>query len=145
MWLPRQQRRSVMSKSEDWPPLPLKDWQSTCETLHLWTQIAGKIRMTLSPPLNHWWHVTLYVNSRGYTTGPIPYPSGSFEIQFDFQKHELEILTSEGRGVSRPLKPESVAAFYKALFESLKFLGIDAAIDPNPQEIPGAIPFDQDE
>ena len=76
--------------------------------------------MTLSPPLNHWWHVTLYVNSRGYTTGPIPYPSGSFEIQFDFQKHELEILTSEGRGVSRPLKPESVAAFYKALFESLK-------------------------
>ena len=85
-----------MSNLSRWPPLPLHEWQDTYRTLHMWTQIVGKVRMTLSPPLNQWWHVTLYVNSRGLTTGPVPYPPGIFEIQFDFQKHQLTIATSEG-------------------------------------------------
>ncbi len=110
----------------------------------MWTQIVGKIRMTLSPPLNQWWHVTLYVNSRGLTTGPVPYPPGIFEIQFDFQKHELSISTSEGAGASLPLRAESVADFYAALCEALASLGIAVEIDVKPQEVADAVPFDRD-
>ena len=133
-----------MKDFEPWPPLPLHEWQDTYRTLHMWTQIVGKIRMTLSPPLNHWWHVTLYVNARGLTTGPVPYPPGIFEIQFDFQKHEVSISTSEDTRASRPLRAESVAAFYRGLFESLASLGISAEIDLKPQEVAGAVPFDRD-
>ncbi len=133
-----------MSDSERWPPLPLHEWQDTYRTLHMWTQIAGKIRMALSPPLNHWWHVTLYVNSRGLTTGPVPYPAGLFEIQFDFRRHELVISTSEGGSVSHPLEPQSVADFYRGTFEALAWLGIPAEIDVKPQEVAGAVPFDRD-
>jgi len=133
-----------MSHSECWPPLPLNEWQSTYRTLHMWTQIVGKVRMTLSPPLNHWWHVALYVNSRGLTTGPIPYARGIFEIQFDFQKHEVSISTSEGKGASLPLRSESVAAFYGGLFEALGSLGIAVRINLMPQEVAGAVPFDRD-
>ncbi len=133
-----------MTDHEQWPPLPLDEWQGTYRTLQLWTQIAGKIRMTLSPPLNHWWHVTLYVNSCGLTTGPVPYPAGIFEIQFDFQGHELNIHTSRGRTASRPLQPESVAAFYSGILESLASLGITVEINPKPQEVADPVPFDQD-
>jgi len=133
-----------MSTRDSWPALPVNEWQPTYRTLHMWTQIVGKIRMALSPPLNHWWHVTLYVNSRGLTTGPVPYPAGIFEIQFDFQKHELSISTSESAGTSRPLRAESVAAFHAAIFENLASLGIAANIDPMPQEVPDAVPFDRD-
>src|SRR5689334_14837386 len=100
-----------MSTTENWPALPLHEWQDTYHTLHMWTQIVGKIRMEMCPPVNHWWHVSLYVNSRGLTTGPIPYPAGVFEIEFDFQRHELSIVSSDGASASRPLRPESVAAF----------------------------------
>jgi hypothetical protein len=127
-----------------WPSLPLNEWQDTYQTLHLWTQIAGKIRMTLSPPLNHWWHVTLYVNSRGLTTGPVPYPLGVFEIQFDFRTHELWICTSGGASASRPLEPESVASFYDGISRCLASLGIAVSINLKPQEIAGAVPFDCD-
>jgi hypothetical protein len=127
-----------------WPPLPLDEWQDTYRTLHMWTQIAGKIRMALSPPLNHWWHVALYVNSSGLTTGPVPYPPGTFEIQFDFLKHELRISTSEGTGVSRPLRAESVASFYGGIFEALRSLGIAVEINPKPQEIADPVLFDRD-
>jgi hypothetical protein len=127
-----------------WPALPLNEWQDTYHTLHLWSQIIGKIRMTLSTPLNQWWHVTLYVNSRGLTTGPIPYGPGIFEIQFDFQKHAVEIVTSEATSASRPLKPESVAAFYAGILESLASLGIAVNIDLKPQEMGPAKPFDCD-
>lgn len=133
-----------MRDSQRWPSLPLNEWQSTYDTLHLWTQIVGKVRMTLSPPLNHWWHVTLYVSANGLTTGPIPYPPGLFEIEFDFQKHVLETRTTEGRSLSRRLEHKSVAAFYTDIFHDLAALGIDVSIDPMPQEIPGAVPFDQD-
>jgi hypothetical protein len=133
-----------MSNALRWPSLPLNEWRDTYHTLHLWTQIIGKIRMTLSTPLNHWWHVTLYVNSRGLTTGPVPYGPGIFEIQLDFQKHAVEISTSEATSASRPLKPESVAAFYGGISESLASLGIAVNIDLRPQEIASAVPFDCD-
>ena len=133
-----------MPDLELWPPLPLREWQDTYRTLHMWTQIAGKIRMALAPPLNHWWHVTLYVNSHGLTTGPVPYAAGLFEVQFDFQQHQLRIWTSWGVGVSRPLQPESVAAFYAGTFECLASLGIAVTINLAPQEVGDRVPFDQD-
>ena len=133
-----------MTDLQNWPPLPLHEWQDTYRTLHMWTQIAGKIRMALSPALNHWWHVTLYVNSRGLTTGPIPYPPGLFMIQFDFQKHELQISTSEGGAVSRPLGAESVANFYDGIFGALQSLGIAVEIDAKPQEVANPVPFHED-
>ena len=133
-----------MSDSERWPPLPLHEWQDTYRTLHMWTQIVGKVRMALSPPMNHWWHVALYVNSRGLTTGPIPYPPGVFEIQFDFQKHEVNISTSEGPSASRPLRGESVASFHAGMFEALESLGIVVEIDLMPQEVADPVPFDRD-
>jgi len=133
-----------MTHSEDWPPLPLSEWEDTYQTLHLWTQIVGKIRMALAPPLNHWWHVPLYVNSRGLTTGPVPFPAGLFEIQFDFPVQELSISTSQGRVASRPLQAEPVSAFYRQTFALLSSLDIAVNINPKPQEVPDPIPFHQD-
>lgn len=133
-----------MSDLKCWPPLPLGEWQDTYRTLHMWTQIAGKIRLSLSPPLNHWWHVALYVNSRGLTTGPVPYPRGIFEIQFDFQKHAVHISTSEGTSTSRPLQAEPVASFYGGISESLASLSIAVNINLKPQEVASPVPFDRD-
>jgi hypothetical protein len=133
-----------MPDLQSWPSLPLNEWQDTYHTLHMWTQIIGKIRMTLSPPLNHWWHVSLYVNSRGLTTGPVPQGSGVFEIQMDFQKHRLEVSTCDGETVSRPLIAEPVAAFYAGVIECLTALKIAVQINLKPQEIPVPIPFDRD-
>lgn len=134
-----------MAPSDSWPALPLDSWRDTYETLHLWTQVVGKIRMTLSPALNHWWHATLYVNCRGLTTSPIPCGSGVFEIQFDFLEHQLEVWTSDGGLKVQPLQPRSVAAFYGNLIETLHGLGIACAINTKPQEISNPIPFEQDE
>ncbi len=136
---------TAIPAADHWPPLPLLEWQDTYRTLHLWTQIAGKIRMALTPPLNHWWHVSLYVNTRGLTTGPVPYQDGVFELQFDFTKHELLVSTSNGRAVSRPLQPEPVATFYRALFDLLASVGIAVEINPKPQELPDPILFDRDQ
>ena len=133
-----------MSGSALWPSLPLNEWQDTYTTLHMWTQIVGKIRMTLSPPINHWWHTTLYVHSRGLTTGPIPYPQGVFEIEFDFESHELNVLTSQGQRARRPLRAESVADFYSGVMECLTWLKIPVAINLKPQEVADPIPFDRD-
>src|SRR5215831_1735078 len=102
-----------MSDPNAWPALPLKEWQDTYRTLHMWTQIVGKIRMELSVPLNHWWHVPLYVNGRGLSTGPVPYADGVFEIQFDFIQHQLLVTTSQGSLYARELRPECVANFYQ--------------------------------
>jgi hypothetical protein len=135
---------SVMSNLQLWPALPLNEWQDTYRTLHMWTQIVGKIRMALSPPLNHWWHVSLYVNSRGLTTGPVPYGPGVFEIQFDFQKHGVEISTCEGQTIWLPLKAESVSAFYAGIVKCLTLLGIAVKINLKPQEIAAPVPFDRD-
>jgi hypothetical protein len=134
-----------MNKNEqDWPALPLDEWEDTCHTLHLWTQIVGKIRLGLTPLVNHYWNVALYVSTRGLTTSPIPYGGRTFEIQFDFVNHRLEILTSDDHR-SMALSPMSVAAFYRDIFALLRELGIDVEINPKPQEIPNPIRLDQDE
>ena len=127
-----------------WPALPLDAWQDTYATLHLWTQIAGKIRMALTPPLNHWWHTTLYVNACGLTTSAIPYEGGTFEIQFDFLRHMLKIGTSRGTGREFPLAPMAVAEFYRRTMDELHALGIEAAIRTTPQELPIKTPFEKD-
>jgi len=128
----------------NWPALPLDAWQDTYSTLQLWTQIVGKVRMTLSPPLNHWWHATLYVNARGLTTSAIPYGGGTFEIQFDFVEHVLEIRTCDGAIRTLPLQPMAVADFYRSVMGQLHSLGIAVAIQTRPQELANKTPFDQD-
>lgn len=136
-----------MTFSEAWPSLPFAKWQQTCETLHMWTQIVGKIRLALTPPINHWWHVPLYLTARGLTTSPIPYPkdqSRHFEIMFDLVDHLLHILTSEGTSKTLPLSSRCVAAFYQEVMTSLSSLGIEVAINPVPCEFTKPIPFDQD-
>ncbi|GCE26912.1 hypothetical protein KDA_23960 [Dictyobacter alpinus] len=130
---------------EKWPALPFTSWQDTCETLHLWTQIVGKVRLGLCPPTNHWWQSTLYLSARGLTTSPIPYPGGIFEISFDFIGHKLLIETSQGERKILPLAPRSVATFYREVMDALKELHIPVRINPLPNEIKDPIPFDQDE
>jgi Family of unknown function (DUF5996) len=133
-----------MNKDENWPALPLEEWEATYKTLHMWTQIVGKIRLALTPLQNHWWNVALYVNERGLTTSSIPYRGGAFEIQFDFVNHRLEVKASGGER-SLPLSPKSVTAFYRELFSQLRELGVDVQINLKPQEVPNPVPFDQDD
>jgi len=127
-----------------WPDLPLEAWQDTYATLHMWTQIVGKVRLALSPPVNHWWQVPLYVNDTGLTTSPIPCHSGVFEVRFDFAHHNLVIQTSAGPNRIIPLAPRSVADFYKEFMSTLSSLGIEPKIWPVPVEIPNPIPFEKD-
>src|SRR3989454_6928862 len=134
-----------VADSETWPALPYEAWKETCTTLHMWTQIVGKIRLTLTPWTNHSWHVTLYVTARGLTTSPIPHGNSTFEIDFDFIDHQLRILKSDGGQRSLELKPRTVAAFYKAVMTALDELGLPVKIDIMPNEIPNPIPFDRDE
>jgi hypothetical protein len=129
---------------DDWPELPLAAWQDTYDTLHMWTQIVGKVRLALSPRLNHWWEVPLYVNAVGLTTSPIPYKGGIFEIQFDFIDHKLTIQTNHATGATIKLAPRSVADFYEMFMAILSELGIEVKIWTMPVEIPNPIPFDQD-
>ena len=136
--------RTVSVKDQAWPALALADWKDTCETLHMWTQIVGKVRLALSPHLNHWWEVPLYVTARGLTTSPIPYGAGIFEIRFDFIDHKLEIESSWGETRTLPLIPRSVADFYHVFMEKLGSLGIEVKIWPMPVEIPDPVRFDQD-
>jgi len=128
-----------------WPELPLQEWEDTYRTLHMWTQIVGKIRLRLTPRQNHWWNVALYVNSRGLTTSPIHYNGGAFEIEFNFLDHRLELRTSNRFERALALKPKSVAAFYRELFALMRDAGINVQINPKPQEVPNPIPLDQDE
>ncbi len=133
-----------MSGLSPWPDLPLSAWSDACDTLHRWTQIVGKVRMTLSPLVNHWWNVTLYVTSRGLTTSAIPYGEGSFEIAFDFIDHRLLIATSDGRVDGLALAPMSVKDFYSEFMLRLQRLGINVHIWTMPSEIENAVPFDRD-
>ena len=132
-------------RAHSWPALPFERWQPTAETLHLWTQIVGKVRLTLTPWINHSWHVTLYLTSRGLTTSPIPYELHTFEIRFDFLDHHLRILKSDGGQRVIKLQPQSVAQFYKAVMSALTELELPVKIDLVPNEISTAIPFDRDE
>ncbi|HEX3500842.1 MAG TPA: DUF5996 family protein [Stellaceae bacterium] len=131
-----------MSDSTDpWPSLPLAEWQETYATLHLWTQVVGKIRLAQAPMINHWWQVPLYVTARGLTTSPMPYGARSFQIDFDFVDHRLVIACSDGTMAGFALAPCSVAAFYHEVMAQLATLGIDIAIWTMPVEIPDAIPL----
>jgi hypothetical protein len=127
-----------------WPPLPYDEWKDTQATLHLWTQIVGKIRLMQTPPVNHWWHVTLYLTARGLTTSPIPYGTRTFEVEFDFLDHRLRITTIEGQIETLQLAPCAVADFYQELFARLRALGLDIRIRTMPNEIPDPTPLDQD-
>ncbi len=128
-----------------WPDLPLQAWAETCATLHLWTQIVGKVRLAQTPWTNHAWHATLYVTASGLTTSPIAHGQRVFEIDFDFVAHELVIRVSDGRRQARPLVPQSVAAFYRRLMADLESLGLPVVISPTPNEVADPIRFDRDE
>jgi hypothetical protein len=127
-----------------WPELPLASWRETCETLHLWTQIVGKIRLARAPWLNHSWHVALYVTARGLTTSPIPDDIRTFQIDFDFIDHHLRISTSDGAQRQLALAGQSVASFYAAVMAALAELGIHISIDEMPNELPEPIRFSLD-
>ncbi len=127
-----------------WPDLPLEAWKETCETLHRWTQIVGKIRLGLAPMTNHWWQVSLSVTARGLTTSPIPYGPRVFQMDFDFISHEMLITTDSGDRRAIALKPRSVADFYKENMSALASLGISVRIWTTPVEIAQRTPFEQD-
>jgi hypothetical protein len=127
-----------------WPELPLQAWQDTYATMHMWTQIVGKVRLALSPKINHWWEVPLYVNALGLTTSPIPYEAGIFEIQFDFIHHKLLIRTNHDAERVIALAPRSVADFYQEFMQCLQSLDIHVKIWKMPCEVPNPIVFDQD-
>lgn len=135
---------SPLISTDVWPELHLADWADTRDTLHMWTQIVGHVRMVLTPPVNHWWHVTLYVTSRGLTTSPIPYADHTFEIHFDFLDHRLVIATSRNEWRALKLEPKSVADFYRELMGLLSELGIQVKIHSKPDEVSDPIPFAED-
>jgi hypothetical protein len=135
----------VLVPTPPWPRTPWLEWADTIDTIHLWTQILGKIRMALTPPVSHWWHITLYVSARGLTTGPIPYQDREFEIELDFVDHRLTAADTTGRSFAMNLRPMSVAAFYRALMAGLRSMDVEVTIRPVPTEVAVAIPFEQDE
>jgi len=128
-----------------WPDLEVPAWSETRDTLHMWLQIVGKVRLALTPLINHWWNVTLYVSARGLTTSLMPAGSGGLEIEFDFVDHALHLRATDGQVRHVALEPQSVAAFYRATTGALAALGIDVRIVPHPSEVEDAIPFDRDE
>jgi hypothetical protein len=130
--------------SERWPALSYDDWQETAETLHMWTQIVGKIRLAQTPWINHSWHVTLYVSSRGLTTSPISHGERTFQIDFDFIDHRLVVSTCDGDRVALPLEPQATADFHARLFATLDSLELPVRIHPRPNEVENPIPFPED-
>lgn len=129
-----------------WPPLPVAEWEDTRDTLHLWSQIVGKVRLALAAPVNHWWHVTLYVTPRGLTTSLMP-TSGrnGLELTFDFTQHVLALETTDQRRAQVALEPRSVADFYAETMARLRELDVEAHFVPRPSEMATAIPFAEDE
>lgn len=132
------------ASSRRWPRLRVEDWTDTRDTLHMWTQIVGKIRLSQAPLLNHWWQVTLYVSPRGLTTSAIPHRSGSFDLEFDFIEHHLRIRSSDGGERLVGLTSRPVAEFYDETMKALGGLGIEVEIDARPNEVDPAIPFAED-
>ena len=129
---------------QEWPRLRVDDWTETRDTLHMWTQIVGKVRLTQAPMLNHWWQVTLYVTPRGLSTGTIPHRGGLFDLELDFVEHHLRLRSSDGGERLVGLSSRPVADFYHEIMAALGGLGIEATIDTKPNEVDPAIPFDQD-
>lgn len=134
----------MSEKAEKYPPLPLNEWQDTNDTVHLWTQIVGKIRLVQTPLMNQWWNVPLYVSPRGLTTSVMPYEDKSFTIDFDFLSHKLIVQTNFNDGFSFDLEPVTVADFYEKLFGKLKENGIEIEIRAIPDELENPIPFAED-
>lgn len=126
------------------PPLPYEAWVETRDTLHLFLQIIGKVRMTAHPKLNHWWHVTLYPDTRGLTTGRIPYRGRSFQIQYDMVDHTVHVTTNDGGNKAFAVPGKTVAQFYTALFEALQALDLDLSIVARPYENKSTTPFPED-
>jgi hypothetical protein len=130
--------------NERWPELPYEPWKETAATLHMWTQIVGKIRLASTPWVNHSWNTTLYVTTRGLTTSPMPHGERTFQIDFDFIRHELRITTCDDETRRVPLRPQTTADFYAAVRESLRDLDLDVSIHGRPNEVEEAIPFAED-
>jgi Family of unknown function (DUF5996) len=131
--------------SPEWPPLPFGEWENTCDTLHMWTQIVGKTRLALAPLENHWWNVPFYVTPRGLTTSSIPFRHETFEVEFDLVEHKLLVRTSKGDEHGIALYPRSVADFYCEYMACLRSLGIEVSIHRTPVEFDDTTPFDQDQ
>jgi len=133
-----------VTQQSAWPPLPFQEWEGTCDTLHMWTQIVGKTRLALTPLENHWWNVALYVTPCGLTTSPVPCGNGTFEAEFDFIAHRLLLRTSAGPSAEVRLYARSVADFYAEYMAALRGLGIEVRIWRVPVEFDDTTPFDQD-
>jgi hypothetical protein len=138
------ERHAISDPAARWPDLPLAAWSETCGTLQLWTQIVGKIRIALTPLINHWWNATLLVTARGLEAPAMPYRGRTVDIVFDFARHRLDIETSDGRRESFELRPMTVADFYAALMQALRRLDVEVEIWTMPCEIADAVPFDRD-
>ncbi len=136
---------AIDSRLDAWPELPLEAWRETYASLHLLTQIVGKVRLAQTPWMNHSWHVTLYVTARGLSTSPIAHGTRTFEIEFDFVNHQLRLLANDGRTSGFPLEPQSVAAFYSQLMATMGNLGLHVNIQRKPNEVADPIRFDLDE
>jgi Family of unknown function (DUF5996) len=130
--------------SETLPALPFDEWRETCETLHMWAQVVGKVRLAQTPLVNHWWNVPLYLTARGLTTSAMPHGDRTFQIDFDFVDHRLLIETSDGQTDALPLAPRTVADFYGEVMRRLARLGVGVKIWTTPVEVPDPIPFERD-
>src|SRR5262249_3202599 len=128
-----------------WPDLATPGWKETCDTLHLWSQIVGKLRLALAPMQNHWWHVPLYVTPTGLSTSVIQEGGRAFEVELDFVHHELRARDAAGHAPSFPLAPMSVAEFYRRTRDLLRSIGVEPHILARPVEVVEAIPFEKDE
>ena len=133
-----------MNQTDAWPELPYDTWQETAETLHMWTQIAGKIRLAQSPWVNHGWQVPLYVTARGLTTSTIPHRQRAFQIDFDFVDHRLILSSTDGKRRELPLEPRTTADFYAAVIDDLDKMGLPVKIHGRPNEVPDPTPFARD-
>ena len=142
---PDHRAQSQRELNEQWPALPWDAWHDTGETLHLWMQIVGKVKLALAPFLNEWWQVAFHLTARGLSTGPIPFQGGICEMEFDFVDHQLVVRTSHGQRTVLALMPRSVADVYQHLMRVLGALGIACRINPLPVEIPSSIPLDADQ
>jgi hypothetical protein len=127
-----------------WPSLPFEEWSATLATLHMWTQVVGKVRLAQAPHVNHWWQVPFYVTARGLTTSAVPYGARGFQIDFDFVAHRLRIETTEGDSRELQLAPRSVADFYREFTARMHELGLDVKIWTTPVEVPDPVPFEND-
>ena len=128
-----------------WPSLSLDAWRDTRETLHMWMQVVGKVRLAEAPHVNHWWHVPLYVNARGLTTSPVPHGDRIFQVDFDFVAHKLLIETNDGDSRTMQLAPRTVADFYSEFMSCMRSLNLDVRIWTTPVEVENPVPFEQDD